>query len=154
MEVAPEWAWEEPLVSAPSPAGPEGQTRGCDELRQLGGRSWGGESHLAADSTPEPPGVCTLLAHLAEWNNSWKCSRSCISNDRKKATPILPPHTFEKSRSLSPATCGGGLATQMQSPRKGTACAQGGRGTGAGEEVYGGLEMLRKQSRRWKDQNP
>ena len=33
MEVAPEWAWEEPLVSAPSPAGPEGETRGCDELQ-------------------------------------------------------------------------------------------------------------------------
>ena len=65
------------------------------------------------------------------------------SKQQKKATPIFPPHTFEKSRSLSPATCGGGVATQKRSQEG--ACARGGAsvaGAGAGEEAYGGLEML------------
>lgn len=74
------------------------------------------------------------------------------SKQQKKAAPIFPPHAFEKSRSLSPATCGGGVATQKQ-PQEG-ACAQGGgsvAGAGAGEEAYGGPEMLYKQSGSWKD---
>lgn len=67
------------------------------------------------------------------------------SKQQKKATPIFPPHTFEKSRSLSPVTChmwGRGGNTEA-APGRGLCPGRclGGRSRG-GEEAYGGLEML------------
>lgn len=76
------------------------------------------------------------------------------SKHQKKATPIFPPHRFEKSRSLSPATCGGGVATQKR-PHVG-ACAQGGawwRAQGLGRKHMEDSRCSKKQGRRWEDQN-